>query len=66
MKRASKMRQALFISFKGLPMKQIKQFFLEGETPILNSRTTSIVFIIRAFYQKSIMVSKVFIHLFTK
>ena len=37
MKRSSKMKQkAFFIIFKGLLLKQIKQIFLEGESPILS------------------------------
>ena len=36
MKRSSKMKQkAFFIIFKGLLLKQIKQIFLEGESPTL-------------------------------
>ena len=35
-KRAFKMKQKAFlIIFKGLSLKQIKQFFLEGDTPTL-------------------------------
>ena len=38
MKRAFKMKQkAFFIIFKGLSMKQIAQFVLEGESPTLIS-----------------------------
>ena len=33
-KRAFKMKEkAFFIIFKGVPLKQIKKFFLEGESP---------------------------------
>ena len=37
MKRALKMKlKTFFIIFKGLSLKQIKQLFLEGESPVLN------------------------------
>ena len=37
MKRALKMKlKTFFIIFKGLSLKQIKQLFLEGESPALN------------------------------
>ena len=37
MERAFKMKQkAFFTIFKGLSMKQITQFFLEGESPTLS------------------------------
>ena len=32
-------QKAFFITFKGLPMKQITQLFLEGESPTLNFYT---------------------------
>ena len=38
MKRAFKMKQkTLFIIFNGISLKQIKQIFLEGESPNLSS-----------------------------
>ena len=41
MKRAFKTKQkALFITFKGLSIKQITQFFLEGESSTLNKEPT--------------------------
>ena len=34
-----------FIIVKGLSLRQIKQFFMEGESPTLNVRTYTIIFL---------------------
>ena len=37
----TRQENAFFITFKGLLLKQIKNYFLKGESPTLNSNITS-------------------------